>query len=407
MAQFIFRGRDRRGALVTGQREADGAETVASQLLTVGITPVEIRERPPEPAWWVALKKAWPGRKVSLDDLILFSRQMHALLRAGVPITQSLDSLAQSTHVIALQEALRSLMGSLEEGRDLASAMQRCPDVFPPLYISIVRVGENSGRLEESFEQLYTYLQRDKTTRNQLKSAFRYPLIVVIAIAVAIGIITVKVIPAFARVYAQFHGKLPLPTRIILAISGFASHYWLLVLALIIVSTLAFRIYIRTETGRYRFDAFKLKMPVLGPVVLRGALARFARAFAMSLRSGVPVVQAMGLIAQSVGNEYLGERILAMRTGIERGESLSRTADTVGLFTPLVIQMLRVGDETGSADEMLDEVATYYEDEVDYDVRNMGALIEPILIVALGFMVLVLALGVFLPMWDLIQVIQH
>ena len=407
MAHFAFRGRDRRGALVTGQREAEGPEAVASQLLTVGITPVEIRLRAPEPSWLTAIKKAWPGRRISQDDLILFSRQMHALTRAGVPINQGLDSLAQSTRVGALREALRSLMGSLEEGRDLASAMQRCPDVFPPIYASIIRVGENSGKLEESFLQLYAYLQRDKTTRNQLKSALRYPAIVVIAIAVAIGIITVEVIPAFARVYAQFHSKLPLPTRIILAVSDFASHYWLLVLALIVVSTIAIRIYIRTESGRYRFDALKLKMPVLGPVALRGGLARFARAFAMSFRSGVPVVQAMGLIAESVGNEYLGERILAMRTGIERGESLSRTAETVGLFTPLVIQMLRVGDETGATDDMLDEVATYYEDEVDYDVRNMGALIEPILIVILGLLVLILALGVFLPMWDLIQVIQH
>ncbi len=407
MALFLFRGRDRRGALVTGQREADGPEAVANQLLTVGITPVEIRERTPEPAWLLTLKKAWPGRRVTLDDLILFSRQMHALTRAGVPINRALDCLAQSTRVGALKEAMLILMGSLEEGRDLASSMQRCPHVFPPIYASIIRVGENSGKLEESFLQLHRYLERDKTTRNQLKNALRYPAIVVIAIAVAIGIITVMVIPAFARVYAQFHSQLPLPTRIILAVSNFASHDWLLILALIIFSTTAAKIYIRTESGRYRFDALKLKLPILGPIALRGGLARFARAFAMSYRSGVPVVQAMGLIAESVGNDYLGERILAMQTGIERGESLSRTAENVSLFTPLVIQMLRVGDETGATDDMLDEVATYYEEEVDYDVRNMGALIEPILIIALGLMVLILALGVFLPMWDLIQVIQH
>ncbi len=407
MVEFTFRGRDRRGALVTGYREAEGPEAVANQLLTVGITPVEIRPRPAEPDWLTTMRRLWPGRRVRTDELLLFSRQMHALTRAGVPINRGLKSLMDSTRTPALREALAALLASLEEGRDLASSMQRCPQVFPPLYISIVRVGEASGKLEESFLRLHEYLQRDKNTRNQLKTALRYPAIVIIAISIAIAVITVKVIPAFARVYAQFHGELPLPTRIILAVSNFASHYWFLVLALIILTTLAFRIYIRTERGRYWWDTLKLRLPVFGPLVLRGGLARFSRAFAMSYRAGVPMVQAMGLIAQSVGNEYLGERILAMRTGVERGESLSTTAETVGLFTPLVVQMLRVGDETGAADDMLDEVAIYYEDEVDYDVRNIGALIEPILIVALGLVVLILALGVFLPMWDLIQVVQH
>ena len=389
-----------------GIREAESAEVVAAELMAVDIIPVTITPEQTRTDW-SRLFAALRGRRFTTDQLILFSRQMHGLTRAGVPLSRGLECLLESLPPGRFREALAEIQTALEEGRDLAGAMARRPDVFPPLYVSIVRVGEQLGKLDEAFARLHTYLERDKTTRQQIVAALRYPTIVLVAIAVAVWVITVKVIPVFAHVYAHFRARLPWATRLILAVSDFASHYWLVVTLLVVAAIVAARLYLRTPRGRYLWDRTKLRFPVVGGITLKGSLARFARAFAMSYRAGLPIVQALGLIARGVGNEFVAERILAMRGGIERGESISRTARAVGLFTPVVLQMLRIGDETGAIDDMMDEVATFYEDEVAYEVRNLSTLIEPFLVVALGVMVLILALGVFLPMWDLIQVVQH
>lgn len=406
MARYEFRGRDRRGGLVRGTREAQSAEAVAAELMAVDIVPVEIVLERPHVDWPRLLAKL-RGRRFTTDQLILFSRQMHGLTRAGVPLSRGLRTVTESLAPGPFREALDEIGTALEEGRDLAGSMARRPDVFPPLYVSIVRVGEQLGKLDEAFARLHVYLTNDKTTRQQVKSALRYPTIVLVAIAIAVWIITVKVIPTFAQVYAHFHAKLPWATRLILAVSDFAARYWIPITVAVAASVVLLRLYLRTPRGRYLWDRAKLRLPVVGSIALRGSLARFARAFGMSYRAGLPIVQSLGLIARSVGNEFLAERILAMRKGIERGESVSRTAQAVGLFTPVVLQMLQIGDETGAIDDMMDEVATFYEEEVAYEVRNLSTLIEPMLVVALGIMVLILALGVFLPMWDLIQVVQH
>jgi MSHA biogenesis protein MshG len=406
VTRYDFRGRDRRGGLVRGVREAESAEAVAAELMAVDIVPVEISPERPRTDW-ARLLAPLRGRRFTTDQLILFSRQMHGLTRAGVPLSRGLESLLESLRPGPFRDALVEIRGALDEGRDLAGAMAHRPDVFPPLYVSIVRVGEQLGKLDEAFARLHVYLTRDKTTRQQIVSALRYPAVVVVAMAVAVWIITVKVIPIFAHVYAHFHARLPWATRLILAVSDFAARYWIVVTVVVVAGVVAARFYLKTPQGRYAWDRIKLRIPVVGGIALRGSLARFARAFAMSYRAGLPIVQALGLIARGVGNEFVAERILAMRAGIERGESIFRTAHAVGLFTPVVLQMLRVGDETGAIDDMMDEVATFYEEEVAYEVRNLSTLIEPFLVVALGIMVLILALGVFLPMWDLIQVVQH
>ncbi|MCA1799207.1 MAG: type II secretion system F family protein [Xanthomonadaceae bacterium] len=295
---------------------------------------------------------------------------------------------------------------TVESGRDLASAFARHPRIFSPLYVNMVRVGENSGQLEESFLRMYQYLSLDKKVRDRIKQAVRYPIIVLIAISIAIAIITLFVIPTFAQLFARSDVALPLATRAIIAVSDFMVAYWWAVFGALGAAFVFFRYWKRTEAGRYRWDKMRFQFPVVGDIVLRATLARFARAFSTMYRSGVPLVQALTLTAKALDNEYLGERVLAMRNGVERGESLLRSAAGVGLFTPLVLQMIAVGEESGQVDTMLDEVAEFYEREVDYDVENLSATIEPILIVGIAFVVLVLALGVFLPMWDLAQAVS-
>ena len=246
---------------------------------------------------------------------------------------------------------------------------------------------------------------REKETRERIKAALRYPTFVIVAIAIAIAVINIWVIPAFAGLFAKAGVELPWQTKLLMATSECFVQWWGFLLTIIIGVLITAKIYVQTENGRYQWDRYKLKIPLAGDIIFRATLARFARSFSMGLKSGVPLIQSMVVVSRSVGNEYISEKILDMRSGIERGESLTRTAGLTKMFTPLVIQMLSVGEETGKVDDMMEEVAEYYDREVDYDIKNLSASIEPILIIAIGIMVLILALGVFLPMWDMAKVV--
>ena len=399
MAQFQYRGRSARGEVVTGRMEAESAEQIASQLFNTGVTPIQIE---PAPADALDVGKLFDFRpRPKDDDIILFTRQIYSLVRAGVPMIRALKGLCESTRNPVLSGALAQVVQSLESGRDLAYGLSRHGHIFPPIFVALVRVGENTGRLEESLLQLYNHLQREKKTKQQVKSALRYPAMVLVAITIAMLVLTGFVIPAFSSVFDQLQGRLPLPTRIIVAVSDFVRGWWFLLLLGSAAAGTGFILWKNTDRGRYLWHRTLFRLPRLGDLILRASLARFARTFAMTYRAGVPLTQALTLVSKAVDNDFLGEKILQIRNGVERGDSLSRTATSAGLFTPLVIQMLKVGEETGNVDEMLDEVGDFYEREVDYDVANISAIIEPILLVAMGGMVLVLALGVFLPMWEI------
>jgi MSHA biogenesis protein MshG len=267
--------------------------------------------------------------------------------------------------------------------------------------VNLVRIGENTGDLEHSFHQMSAYLELDRDIRARVKAAMRYPVMVVTAIFIAIGILMVWVIPVFAGFFEQHDAELPLPTKIIMGASQFTTDWWWLILGGLVAGVFALRAWVRTETGRFRWDRAKFRLPVIGGILHEATMARFARAFAMVYRAGVPLVHGLTLVSHAVENEYVGQAVRDMRTGVERGESLSRTAGAAGLFSPLVLQMLNVGEETGDVDTMLQETAEFYEREVDYDLKNLSAYIEPILLVFMAVLVFVLALGVFLPMWDL------
>lgn len=406
MPLFSYKGRNAGGALVNGQIDATSIDAVASQLFNIGITPIDITERKITTGINISLSDYYNRKAPNLDDLILFSRQMFTLMKAGVPMIKSISGLVQSTRNIKLVEALKDMMDNLESGRDLSTSLARHPSIFSPLYISMVRVGEETGRLEESFFRISEYLAREKETRERIKAALRYPTFVIIAISIAIAIINIWVIPAFADLFAKADVELPWQTKLLMGTSDFFVQYWPLLLTVIIFSIIFAKVYVQTDSGRYQWDRKKLSIPIAGDIIYRATLARFARSFSMGLKSGVPLIQSMVVVSRSVGNEYISEKILDMRSGIERGESLTRTAGLTKMFTPLVIQMLSVGEETGKVDEMMEEVAEYYDREVDYDIKNLSASIEPILIVVIGIMVLILALGVFLPMWNMANVIK-
>ncbi|MDZ7661477.1 type II secretion system F family protein [Thiohalophilus sp.] len=404
MPRFDYKGRDQRGNAITGYLEAGSTDSVANQLLNSGVTPIEITENRPRPSLADRYRKWRARRRPKLDDMILFARQLYTLMRSGVPIIRALNGLADNIDNPYLQDVIRELVAGLESGLDLSSAMARHPQVFSDLFISMVRVGEHSGNLDAALLQLSEYLEREKETRDQIKTAMRYPTFVVVAIVIAIGVINFFVIPTFAGIFAKFDAELPWQTRLLVGMSNFMVEYWYVLAAGFIAGILAVRGWLKTQKGRLIWDRYKLKLPAVGIILHQALLQRFATAFAVTQRAGVPLIQGLTVVANAVDNAYVEQHINGMRTGVEQGESLTRTATQSGMFTPLILQMIAVGEETGAVDEMLDNIAVFYGREVDYRLKYLSSALEPILIVVLGAMVFILALGVFLPMWDLMAV---
>ncbi len=404
MSSYAWRGRDPRGEMVQGTIDADSDDAVADQLLAIGVTPLAITTKTDTTAH--APQSAWQALRASPVtglDLLVFSRQMYTLQKAGVPILRALAGLQASTDKRALINVIADLRAGLDQGRELATTMARHPAVFDGFYVAMIRVGEMTGRLTESFSRLADHIESELDLRERVKQALRYPTMVLVAIAIALVVVNVFVIPTFATVFAGFKAELPLLTRALLGFSGWMLRWWPLLLAAAIGGGWALKAWLATPAGRYRWDRLKLRLPVAGPIVLKATLARFARSFAMASRSGVPITRAMTVVAQTVDNAWVGARIERMRDGVERGESLSRCAAASGVFTPIVLQMISVGEETGELDTLLVEIAEMYERDTDYAIKGLSAAIEPILLAVIGVFVLLLALGIFLPLWNLGQ----
>ena len=406
MPFFNYTGRDNNGALVQGVLEGQDSSALASQLFSRSITPIEIH----------AQAKAQASKNISIHlfeekietiDVMLFSRQMYTLLKAGIPILNALNGLQASTNNKAFALVVSDIRESLSSGRELSSALSQHPKVFSSFYINMVRVGETTGMLETVFLRLFDHLEFERFMHDQIKSALRYPTFVVIAMGVAIIVVNIFVIPAFAKVFQSFGAELPLLTRALLSFSKFMVASWPFILVGSIGAIYLFRQYIATTIGKFKWDSFKLKTPLAGKIIHKATMARFARSFALASKSGVPITSGLKLVAQTADNDYISSKIEQMRDGVERGESILRTATNSGVFNPVVLQMIAVGEESGSLDDLMQEVADMYQRDVEYEIKTLGAQIEPILIVFLGVMVLILALGIFLPIWDLGNVALH
>ena len=403
MAEFSYKGRSANGGLVSGTLHGSSADAVAGRLVGIGITPVEIRDVTAKRN--VDLDDIWRklgGGQPTTKDMVLFCRQMYTVTRTGLPLLKGLTGLMQTTHNEVLKQALVDIVASLESGRGLAESLKRHPKLFSTLFVNLVEIGESTGTLDTSFERLYEYLSMDQEVRDRVKSAVRYPIIVLVAVAIALGIITVFVIPNFAPIFRQLGDDIPLPTKIIMGTSNFVINNWIFIIGTVIASWVAAAYYIRTPTGRLNWDRLKLNIPVTGIIVRNAALSRITRSLAVSLSAGLPINQTLKTVSDSIGNTWLGARMALLAEGIERGEALSTTAASSDMFTPLVLQMITLGEETGALPELMDEASEFYRREVDYDLENLSAALEPILIVTVGVVVLILALGVFLPMWDMI-----
>lgn len=403
MQLYRYTARDSQGAEVSGEQEGADPTAVATLLQQRGLLPIRIEPKREAVQFdWRALLQ----RKIPLDELVIFSRQMYALTKAGIPILRAISGLAESSHSRLMRETLTDVVEQLEAGRTLSTAMSGHPRVFERIYTSMIHVGENTGQLDESFLQLATYLEEEQETRRRIKSAMRYPSFVLLFIVAALVVVNIWVIPKFASLFSRFGADLPWATKLLIASSNLFLNYWVVMLLGVIGSVIGFKVWLATDNGRRRWDRWKLRFLIIGPLINLATLSRYCRSFSVMLRSGIPMPHALTLVSQAVDNFYMAEKIQQMRTAIERGETLYRASRRSELFTPLVMQMVAVGEETGRIDVLLLEAAEFYEREVDFDLKSLTARIEPLLLIIVAVMVLILALGIFTPMWDMMRVVK-
>lgn len=396
MTLYRYTGRHQ-GGKVQGEVEAVSAREAATVLQRRGIDPLTITPAPPDSS----LRLSLPAGKPAVVELIHFTRHLQTLSEASVPLARGVVALGSTTRSRLLGQAIQRMLHDLQTGHSLSAALSRHPALFSPLYVAMVKTGEENGRLGEALGLLVGYLESERERHRLIIQTLRYPLFVLAAIGLALGVIQWLVLPAFVHIFQQFRAELPLPTRLLMAGFQWVGRWGWWVLALVAGSAILTRMYIAGEEGRNLWDRSQLRLPVTGAILHQALAARFARVLAMGTRSGLAIGHTLEVAALVVGNRWFAQRIRAMRGSVERGTTLTGAATDSGLFSPLVLQMFAVGEESGALDRAMEDAARYFEQEVSYQTRSLGAWMEPILVVLVSGLVLLLALGVFLPIWQL------
>lgn len=390
MPTYFYKAKNSIGEEVTGNIEGLSEDVIASQLIQSGLFPFYIKEKYVE-------KKSFNDKV----NVVTFTRQLHILVRSGVPISKALRTLENTSADDGIAQIFKSLRINLDSGYELYVGLQKHPKVFTPFYVNMIKIGELTGRLETVLAELYKFLSFELEIKKAAKSALRYPTFVIVAMMVAFAIMMVFVVPTFANIYKSFNAELPWATKFLIGTSDFLINYGVLVVFSIGFLIYMFLEYIKTEKGDYWWSKFKFNIPIVGRIMKKSTLARFAKAFSLSLKSGIPVVQSLSNIEFIIENSFFKEKIKQIKESIERGNNLYSSMKNVDAFEPLVLEMIATGEESGEVDSMCDEIAFLYEEDVNYDLKNLSSYIEPVLLVALGVLVLILALGIFLPIWDL------
>jgi MSHA biogenesis protein MshG len=400
---YEYLGRNRRGETMRGTVESASPQAVATWLMESEIFPISIKTQGTgfQPPKWFT--KFLGQDKVRPLDLLLFTRQMANMVRAGMQMMDAIEGIQKTTASKPLAKVLQAVREDLDRGIVLSGSLARHRSVFDDYYVNMVRVGEGTGKLEEAFRALYNQLEFDRQMKQKIKAALRYPTFVMTALAIAMTVMTIFVIPTFAKTYAGLKVELPLLTRFLLGISKFSVEYWWAVLMGMGLFYFLMRLVLRSPEGRYAWDRLKLRVPVVGDIMYKATVARFSRSFSTAMKANVPIVMAFQLVSRVVENAFFEARILQMRVGVERGEVLSRVMRTSGIFSPIELQLITVAERTGDVDQAVEQIALMYSDDVEYQVARLSQTVEPILLATLGVLVGMFVLGVFLPMWELGQ----
>jgi type II secretory pathway component PulF len=385
---------------MAGTIDAPSVEMAGNRLYQTGYFPIAIEEESTSVS--INLSDIWKRfQKVKLEELIVFSQQFSTLYKAGLPLLSGLRGLKEQTLNQRFKEVLEEIGLQIEGGNTLFGTMSKYPDVFPVVYVNMIRAGETSGKLGESLDRFVTLADRELRTRQRVKETTRYPKIVIFSVIIAFFVLLAFVIPRFAQVFARFNTPLPLPTKIMIGINNLFQNYWYLVLSAIVFIPVLLIRYMRTKKGRIFWDRLKIKIPGFGRLFLIAALSRFAHTFVMLNKSGIPILQTLEIASTTINNVILSQSIEEIGRKVREGGSLADAMRESGRFTPLVIQMVAVGESTGTLDEMLVRITEYYDIELENTIKKMTTYIEPVLTLFLGVVVLFLALAVFLPWWNM------
>jgi type IV pilus assembly protein PilC len=399
---YQYKVRDRSGNLVSGTLVADNERLVLDRLREMGYTPLEVgKERK-----GLNLEINVRAPKVKLKELSVFSRQFATMVNSGLPILRGLAILAEQTDSKELARVLDAVRNDVEQGASLSAAMQKHPKVFNDLYIAMIRSGETGGVLDDVLLRLASLLEREVHLRQKIKSAMTYPIAVVALVILIMSAMLLFVVPQFKNIYSQLGGTLPLPTRVLLGMSDAMKKYWYIVILAAILGRFLFRRYKKTPQGREMVDTLKLKVPVFGSLFHKTALSRFSSTLGMLLRSGVPILQALDIVTDTVNNRVIAKAVADVQSSVREGESIAKPLSKHAIFPPMVVQMLAVGEETGQIDTMLDKVATFYDQEVEASVDALTSLIEPLLIAIIGGCVGAAVIALYMPMFNIIKLIQ-
>jgi type IV pilus assembly protein PilC len=397
---YQYKVRDRAGKIVTGTIVADNEALVLQRLREQGLTPLEVGKESR------GLNIELTQKKVKLKELAVFSRQFATMVNSGLPILRALAILADQASNPTLKKTLTAVRTDVEQGSSLSQSMGKHPKVFSELYVSMVRSGETGGTLDATLIRLAETLENEVRLRGKVKSAMTYPIAVVGLVVLIMTAMLLFVVPQFESIYADLGGNLPLPTRMLLALSAAFRTFWWLVVLGAIGFRFAFRRYKRTPAGRLTLDGLKLRLPVFGALFHKTALARFASTLAMLLRSGVPILQALDIVMDTVNNRVISKAIEDVQGAVREGEAMARPLTHHKVFPPMVVQMIAVGEETGQVDTMLEKVAAFYNQEVEAAVDALTSLIEPLLIAIIGGCVGAAVIALYMPMFNIIQLIQ-
>ncbi len=397
MANFEWKGRDRNGRPQSGVLVADNKDAVIAALRRQQIVVTTVKEKGKE----IALPRLGGG--IKSKDIAIFTRQFSVMIDAGLPLVQCLDILSQQQENKSFQKVLFQIREDVESGSSLAEAMRKHPQAFDDLYVNMVAAGEAGGILDTILQRLSVYIEKAVKLKTQVRSAMIYPVSVITIAVIVVYVILWKVIPVFSSLFEGLGAELPFLTQWVVSLSKFIGRFWWLIFLVVIAGIFAIRQYYRTEAGRYQIDGLLLRLPVLGVILRKIAVARFCRTLGTLLNSGVPILESLDITARTSGNAIIEEAIMGVRKDVEEGKTVAEPLTRSGQFPPMVCQMVGVGEQTGAMDTMLAKIADFYEDEVDAAVEGLMKLIEPVIIFFLGVVIGTIVIAMYMPMFTLLS----
>jgi len=402
LPQFKYSAVDKFGKKTDGVLEAKTTDEIASYLNNSGYSPLVIKE-----VKFEALTEKFKNLfRIKQETFILFNRQLATLIGVGLPLLSALDTLFNQTKDPQLKSVIDLVRRDVEGGSSFSESLSKYPKVFSELYVSMIHSAETAGTLPEVLNQIAVLEEYRYEVTSKIKTATRYPLFIIIAMAIAIIIISIFVLPRFTHLFSTFGAQLPLPTRILVKFNYLTKHYWYGIIIIVVGLIIGFRAFVNSKKGKLKWDRFKLKCPIFGSLTLMMSLSRFCRILSAMIKSGVPILEALQVVSKTMANQVLINVVRGVSEAVEKGEPMSKAMRLSEFMPPMVVDMVAIGEKSGEMDTLLLKVSDHYDSQVDFKIKNLTTMLEPLLLLFIGCMILLLALAIFLPMWNMVYIVR-